>query len=289
MPLETMFISGPGEGGKTAMGRLLAEHVLDRPPHYLRLTTSNDGHTNSVEPCPDDGAGDGSPYASCHQVTYTPDRVFETLPEGLRAIRKIDRRGFVVIEADGDPCLRHAFPYDFRLFVMPAPKSVFDVFRAPQAAAEALQQVMQDTAAFASEIFGLFDAAGLDDTVGVVHVVPPQSPRHQEALEKLDISESQIRQFLNSPVGSEIASRIQLQPEYHGLVESDVVVINTKHQDKRKALEDCIARLEKLLSRLRHDARRQSVLYWGDVASKSDPARARLMRRLRQLIGLEAL
>lgn len=288
MPVETMFISGPCDGGKTTLSRMVARHVLERPSHFLRLVPAKDGHTNSIEPCPPEVSETLAPFATCHQVTYTADRVFEILPEGLRTVRRIDRRGFAIIEADGDPCLRHAFPYDFRLFVMPSPKSVYDVFRTPHAAAEALQQVMQDTAAFASEIFGLFDAAGLDDTVGVVHVVPALSAHRQEDLEKLDINESQIRQFLHSPVGSEIASRIQLQPAYHGLVESDVVVINTGTGNCRDSLEESVARLEKLLSRLRHDARRHSVLYWGDITSTSDPARKRLLSRLRQLVGIGA-
>lgn len=287
MPLETLFISGPSQGGKTTVARLIAEHVVERPVHFLRLTPAADEHTNCVVPIePSPGSGLGDRWASAHQVTYTAERVFETLPDGLRVVRRQDRRGFVVIEADTDPALRHAFPYDYRLFVMASPNEINEVFRTPKAAAAALQQVMQDTAAFASEIFGLFDAAGLDDNAGVEYHRPIPSPYRQEALEELDISESQIRQFLSSPIGAEIASRIQLQPDYHAMVESDVVVINTGIGPSCDATDECVKRVEKLLARVRHDARRHSVLYWGDVTDVGDPTHDRLLRRLKSLLSL---
>jgi len=287
MPLETLFISGPSGGGKSTVARLVADHGLDRPAHYLRIRAAPDGHTNAVAAfklSPADPVGDG--WASMHAVTYTADRVFETLPDGLRAVRRIERYGFTVIEADEDPALRHAYPYDYRIFVMAPPVDVHTLFRTPQAAASALHQVMQDTASFASEIFGLFDAAGLDDSTGVYHEEAPPSDRCGQRIERLDIGESQIRQFLNSPLGAEIASRIQLQPEFHALVESDVVVVNTGVGTATDALHQCIQRLEKLLARVRHDARRHSVLYWGDISDAGDPTHGRLLQRLRALFAL---
>jgi hypothetical protein len=223
-----------------------------------------------------------------HRVTYTGERVFETLPDGLRAVRRIDRYGFVIIEADGDPVLRHAYPYDYRIFVMPPPAEVTSVFRDARSAMIALQEVMQDTAAFASEVFGLFDAGGLDDSIGVYHHAPGGLDRHGERVEALDISESQLRHFLNSPIGAEIASRIQLQPEFHAMVESDVVVINTGLDVPTDALDECVHRIEKLLGKVRHDARRHSVLYWGDITDSRDPSRNRLIRRLKTLLAPES-
>ena len=151
MPIETLFINGPRHGGKSTIARMIAEHVLTSPGHYLRMCLAKDEHTNAVvalDPSRHAKVGDG--WASMHAVAYTADRVFETLPDGLRTVRELDRRGFAVIEADADPALRHAYPYDYRVFVMPAPQDLHAVFRTPEAAAEALQQVMQDTSAFAS-------------------------------------------------------------------------------------------------------------------------------------------
>lgn len=288
MPLTTLLISGPSGGGKTTVARSIAAHALDRSVHHLRMRSAPDGHTNAVEPAQaTDPALAGADWASLHTVTYTPERAFETLPEGLRAVRNIDRYGFVIIEADTDPAMRHAFPYDYRVFVMAPPASVDTIFRDPRSAGAALQQVMQDTAAFASEIFGLFDADGLDDGAGVYHQKPTLIGRPSEPFERIDISEAQIRQFLSSPLGAEIASRIQLQPEYHAMVESDVVVINTGVGTVTDALDQAVQRIEKLLARVRHDARRHSVLYWGDVADLRDPTRNRLLERFRRLFGCE--
>src|SRR5690606_8438551 len=150
MSLEALFISGPARAGKTTAARLLKEQVVGRPLHYLRMRRSKDGHSNMITAFePADRALDPD-WASCHLVTYTEERVFETLPEALRTVRRLDPHPFLVIEADADACLRHAYPYDFRVFVMSTPRRMQDVFRDSRDAAVALQQVMQDTSAFAS-------------------------------------------------------------------------------------------------------------------------------------------
>ncbi len=187
MSLKTLFINGPSGGGKSTVARLIVREVLHRPAHLVRLHPARDGYTNAVEPlnCP----AHGTHWASRHRVTYTPERIFETLPDSLRAVRALDPAGLAVIEADGDPAVRHAYPYDYRVFVMPSPTDLHDVFREPKDAAVALQQVMHDTAAFASEIFGLFDVKGLDDSFGVKHhkqplpALSPDTPRYLGRME----------------------------------------------------------------------------------------------------------
>ena len=285
MPVETLFINGPAGGGKSTIARVIGSEVLAKPAHYLRAMKSPDDHTNSITP--EECLGSGDQWVSQHVVRYTADRVFETVPEALRKVRRIQRKAFALLEADSDPALRHAFPYDYRLFVMGCPCEVTDVFRTPKAAAIALQQVMQDTAAFASEIFGLFEVDPMEDNVGVKHM-PSSSPLDSgiHSIEHLEISESQIRQFLKSPLGGEIASRIQLQPDYHAMVESDVVLINTGVGEENEALRECVGRIEKLLARVRHETRRHSVLYWGDLANKEDPTYLKLLRRLKTLLVL---
>jgi len=284
MPIETLFISGPPQSGKSTVARLIAERVIERPIHHLRMRKATDDHTNAImRTKPSQTESIGKEWASTHEVIYTKERIFETLPDGLRAVRTLDHTGFAVIEADSDPTLRHAYPHDYRAFVMPSPGDVHEVFRTPADAAVALQQVMQDTASFASEIFGLFDAAGLDDSAGVSHSKSRANAAAGQAVEQLDIAENQLRQFLSSPIGAEIASRIQLQPEFHALVESDVVVINTGLGCASDALDDCTQRLEKLLARVRQDARRRSVLYWGDLMECRDPTNCKLVRRFRDL------
>lgn len=274
------------------MAGLLSREVLDQPAHYLRLAAAADTHTNAVLSF-DFSNGDivESEWASAHRVSYTQDRLFETVPEGLRVVRRLQRTALAVLEADADPALRHAYPYDYRIFVMNVPADIHTVFRTPDAAASALQQVLQDTAAFASEIFGLFEDEAMDDGLGVEHYHPTfdQDSLGGRRVERLHIAEAQIRHFLSSPLGAEIASRIQLQPDYHALVEADVVIVNSSWVDPRNrdVLDDCVARLQKLLSRVRQDARRQSVLYWGDLRA-DDAARRRLLHRIADLLGSDA-
>jgi len=283
MPVETLLISGPPGGGKSALARLIAAEVLDRPVHCLRLKRACDGHTNAVVPA--DSNGTDLQWASLFKVSYTPERVFETLPDALREVRKVDRYGFALIEADSDPVLRHAYPYDYRIFVMPPPDDVHKVFRNTREATEALRQVMQDTASFASEIFGLFNSACFDDSVGVSHQEVLAAGPAQPAIERLEVHESQVRGFLSSPLGVEIASRIQLQPQYHSVVESDVVVVNTGVGPRSRVMKECVKRVEKLLARVRHDARHSSILYWGDFLNHKDPTQTKLVKRLRCLFA----
>ncbi len=288
MPVQSLLISGPRYCGKSTLARLIAQEALDRRAHYLRLQPAADTHTNAVLAC-ESGRGEADVWASSHRVSYTVDRLFETIPDGLRAVRRLDRFGMAMLEADAEPALRHAYPYDYRVFVMSAPPDIYTVFRTSEAAGAALQQVLQDTAAFASEIFGLFEDDALDDALGVEHYRPSaEGYVGGQRVERLNIAESQIKHFLNSPLGAEIASRIQLQPEYHALVEADVVVINTGWLDReyRETLDDCVARLQKLLSRVRQDSRRASVLYWGDIR-EDDAARRKLLQRIRALLANE--
>jgi hypothetical protein len=286
MSVRSLLISGPTHSGKSTLARFLAQRVLDRPCHYLRLQAAADTHTNAVLPYDAEEDDDiGESWSSAHRVSYTVDRLFETVPEGLRTVRSLERDGFAVIEADADPALRHAYPYDYRVFIMTAPPDVYTVFRGPDEASDALQQVLQDTAAFASEIFGLFDEDPFEDSVGVEHYRPTAEEYVGGGrVERLNIAEDQIRHFLGSPLGAEIASRIQLQPEYHALVEADVVIVNAKRLSRnRRVLDECVSRLQKLLTRIRQDARRQSVLYWGDIR-EDDTARRKLTQRLRHLL-----
>ena len=92
-----------------------------------------------------------------------------------------------------------------------------------------------------------------------------------------------MTQFLDSPLGAEIAARIQLQPRFYALVEADVAVINVNRKSPEGNLEECIRRIEKLLAHIQHEARRQSALYSGDLSDTADPLHAGLARRFEAL------
>jgi hypothetical protein len=276
MPVRTIFISGPRQCGKTTLIKLAAKELFKRPPHVIRLVPeqSDQPYLKLQE--------DYEAYniASVHWVTYTPDRVFEVLPQAIKEIRGRQKYITFFLEADADPCLRHAYPFEYRIFVMHAPETTEEVFRSTREAAHALKEVMDDTAAFASEIFGLFEGDPLDDSEGVKHRRIIHAGRTQEELE---VSAAQMGRFLSSPLGAEIASRIQLQPEYQALPESDVVLVNTAVRTDFQMLGECIRRIEILLTRIRHDARRNNILCWCDPTDVKDPSLAKLLERLATL------
>lgn len=252
MGLRVTFVSGPRRSGKSVLIHSLVSGVWKSPPHYIRLTKAgSDKQPPPKQACkpPEKDCG----VASARWLEYKDDEIFAVLPEALSAIHKQDRFGTVVIEADADPTLRCAYPYDHRVFVMPLPGEVREVFRDSTHAATELRRVLDDTAAFASEIFGLFERD--DGDCGGPHE------------ERADMTATQMRGFLYSPLGDELATRIQLQQPYHGLVESDVIVVNSAVGQRGEETDECIRRIGRLLTRVRGASSRQSEMFVCSVAA----------------------
>ena len=169
--------------------------------------------------------------------------------------------GFVVLPREHIRCPATAY-------VMPAPRSLHEVFRSVREAATALHEVLDDTASFAREIYGMIDSSLTDDD------------RHED---RPAFTVRQLRGFLNSPLGDELATRIQFQPAYHGLVESDVVLINTGVGGMSSVVDESVRRLERLLARLRGRSARKNVLFCCDPVDPQDPMRKKLIKTLKAL------
>lgn len=270
MGLSVVFVSGIRRSGKTALIQNMIDRLWKHPPHYLRLAREGGDKkaptASQVEPA-------ATSLEKCHVASarwlhYTDDRVIEIIAQTLTEIHQKDRYGSVVIEADAESGLRHAYPWDHRIFVMPLPAGVSEVFRDAQRAAVEFQHVMDDTAAFASEIFGMFDD-GPDDA---------EPHEHRD-----DFSKSQMRRFLNSPLGDELATRIQLQQPYHGLVESDVIVVNKAVGAPGLHADQCIERIERLLVRTSDVSGKRAELYHCDPNDPGCPECKRLMKALKPM------
>jgi hypothetical protein len=266
MGLSVCFVSGPRFSGKSVVIRSMIDRLWKSAPHFLRLVEvggDKKAPRFPAAPPPDSGV------ASARSLEYEPERIFEILPEALTAIHKKDRYGGVIIEADTDRTLLCAYPYDHRLFVMPVPTAVEQVFRTARAAAAEMQTVLADTAAFASQIYGLFDGDSLPDC----------DPKE----ERDDLTGTQMRRFLASPLGDEIATRVALQPAYHGLVESDVVLVNTGLATPEPTCLDCLRQIERLLGRLRKVAERQTRLYMCNPLDPRDRIAKKFFRELKSM------
>jgi len=260
MGLSVTFVSGVRRSGKSAVIQMMIDNLGHAPPHYLRLVKAGGDKQ------PPKGASTSTPkcnVASAKWIEYDAERIFEILPETLSRIHRKDRYGCVVIEADADASLRHAYPYDHRVFVMPVPARLHEVFRDSDRAAMELQRVLDDTAAFASEIFGLF---GSDD-----------GEPHEE---RGDLTPTQMRGFLYSPLGDELATRIQLQQPYHGLVESDVIVVNATCGRTTSETDECLRRIERLLERTHGVGCRHGELFVCDPCDPQDKVRKKLIAAL---------
>ena len=264
MGLCVTFVSGPRRSGKSLIIQTMVDRVWKTKPHYLRLVESG---SDKQPPKGAPKAATDCNVATARWLEYAPDRIFEVLPEALAAIHKRDRYGAVVIEADADPNLRCAYPYDHRVFIMPVPSTVHEVFRDPSRAAQELRRVLDDTAAFASEIFGLFT----DRSDG------------EPSEDRADLSGTHMRGFLYSPLGDELATRIQLQQPYHGLVESDLVIINSVLGLRGPETDECLRRIGQLLTRVRGVCGRKSELFLCDPVHRRDTITKTLLQALKPI------
>lgn len=274
MPLTVILVTGPRNGGKTALVDLIGRDVLDHAPHHIRLvpaepTDDATGPPTSLAP--------PTHVAASIQARFTPQSIMDVLTDALRDVRRTERYATVLVEGDDAPCLRHAFPYDRRVFVMPAPTEFHAVFRRPREAAAALRKVMQDTEGFAAEMFGLlFDETGAQSP----DAYAPEERRRRSAKA---MESDEVRRFLSTPLGAEIASRIQLQPGYQGLVESDIVAINTAPEAMTEAMRECVQCIERLMARAHQNGVHRRFLYCCDPHNGDDPVRAKLLRRLAEV------
>ncbi|GJM26297.1 MAG: hypothetical protein DHS20C16_27120 [Phycisphaerae bacterium] len=263
MGLTVSLVIGPRHAGKSLLVQIIKDEVCKSQPHLLRLIPSDRETHSSDAPAPCQIANDGS----CKQVIYDPERVFETLPEILTRIHAQDRYGCVIIEGDADPNLLQAYPYDFEIFIMPAPECETDIFRSKDQVKKAFEAAMNDTAAFTSEIFGV---EGVDD-----------SWSGERKASRPDMSETQMIRLLDSPLGQELASRIQCRPDYHGLIDSNAIVVNTGIGATSGAADAVVARLEKLINENSPSKNNRSI-YCCDVLDPHDPRRKKLLAHLEQ-------
>ncbi len=269
MGLTVSLVTGPRHAGKSSLVQIIKNDICKSVPHLLRLVP-----VDRVNQEPSHSSRNSTPKvarfdddAHSENIVYEPDRVFETLPEILTRIHAEDRYGCVIIEGDSDPNLLQAYPYDFEIFIMPAPECEDDIFRSKAQVKKAFEAAMNDTAAFTSEIFGV---AGAEDSWTGETKVP-----------KPDMSDTQMLRALGSPLGQELASRIQCRPDFHGLIDSNAIVVNTGIGGTSGAADAVVARLEKLISEHNPSNGSQSV-YCCDVLDPQDPRRKKLLTHLAQ-------
>jgi len=272
MALTVILVCGPSKAGKSLLVRMLARRTGRGRCWHLRVLPHGAQH----DPRFDEVAPDL--FAGAYCVRYRPDQVFEMLPEVVRKISRHQADATVLVEADADPALRYAFPYDYRLFILAAPRNYHEVFRTTVQAAAAMKQMMEDTASFAAEMFGLFDHQAISSDPQITKLRCPAW--HPQAV--VEIDQQQLQDFLSTPLGAEIASQVQLQPAYHGLIDSDVVVVNLAARPAADTTQECCTRIDGLLARL-HAYDNKPQLYCCDPTNSQDPRSTELLSHLARL------
>jgi hypothetical protein len=266
MGITAIFVSGPRRSGKSVVIREMINALAGVAPHYLRLSKrGGDKRRPRCAAPPDADCG----VASASWLDYDPAQVFETLSECVRDISADDGNGLILIEGDTDPSLRHAYPYHRRAFIMAAPSNAHDVFRTNHQAAEALRAVLDDTTEFATEMFGLCCDGRISD-----------DDRHEP---RPDMTPAQLDRFLRSALGTELGLRCQLQPAYHGLIESDVILMNTAVGSASPVVDDVRHRLESMLQYVQRHRDQTVHLFCCDPLDPHDPLRGRFLDTLHRV------
>ena len=264
-----LHISGPPASGKTTLAELLAARAQGTKPDYLRFDLGTDTAPRTLRI-----ADSLSDMASVTHQTVQSELVFEEIADALKTITANSDGKTIFVETNAQPCFRHAYPYHVKVFVMLPPPTLGVIFRSEAETAEAIQRAMDDTAEFASELFGM--GAGPQDSTMLPNVKLPDA-RSQPA--------QSVEEFLNSDVGTEIAARMQLQPEYHAIMDSDVILLNVGLCHDEAVTARCARRIDALLETLRQRLGRQHWFVACNPFDGDDPRCRRGLERIELLMN----
>jgi len=281
MSLCVAHICGPKGSGKTTLARYVAEILGVRDVYHVELIRADAAVTR--DPLRLFPSGDSALLT--RRFPYSPDRVFEQVPAVLQSIRRERRWATVLLETDSDPCHRQGPESDLRLFVASAPDMESDVFRSDEDAARVLNEVMNDSAAFAAEIYGLPDCPDLDNLdEDDSFIIPPADLKPGSDRDRNPMTRSQYGRLLSSDIGLEIAARVQFQPDYQLLLESDVVLINTGRGGTGDVVDTVARRVEELQLCVRRPPGRETMLAVCDLMNPTDPMQRAGLKRVAELL-----
>lgn len=266
MQTPVVHVCGPASAGKTVFARRIASLRGPANVRHLRI----DLHDKTPSPVLS-VAGESDRGLPGRQCRVNAPTIFEEVADLIHMAMR-ECRGAVIVETNTTPCFRHAFPYDIRVFVLRPPPRPEAIFRSPEEAARAMELAMHDTGVFAAEVFGL--GPGPQDS----SVNKPARPR-EAAVAELPGPEATEHSW-RPDVTADLALRFQLRPEYHALMDSDVVLLNATPPVDRKSAAACVERIAALLETLRFRFNRQAWFAGCDLADDDDP---------RLLEGLERL
>jgi len=275
LPIKVVHIAGPPGSGKTTLAKRLAGRRKKGARHHLRLTGEKPAADTPAWP-PLRLAVPTDDLDSSTTAAIDPDLVFERLPAEIQRLHRPRTSTLVFVETDAEPHFRHAYSYDVRIFVMPCPAALTDVFRSRRQAEEAVRRAMHDTRDFAEEVFGLTKETRAEPPADSIRLFdpPPVSERDRDVLT-----------FIDAALGSRLAAQFMLQPCYHVLTDSDVVLLNLGVGPDSEAAEICAHRLQALLDGMKREGGRPAWFAACEPADPEDPLGMQAVLRIESLIG----
>jgi len=255
MSPPVISISGPPASGKTRLVRAVAARLGGGPMHHIRFHADDGRPHPALRVMPTEQLGFVSTRCAC-----SSELVFEQVPAEIRRAAA-GPCTVVIIETGAEPCFRHAYPYDVKVFILREPATPDVVFRSTSETAGAIQRAMSDTTIFAAEVYGMPDEC--DPAAGPSPMAA--RPRRSPALPP----GGSLEEFLASELGAELTARCQLQSAYHGIIESDVVVMAASTGNV--ATGACAARIEQMLQVLRERLGRRTWFGVCDPCDAEDP------------------
>lgn len=251
--MKVSLINGPAGSGKSIVLSTLIEKMGKNEPHYLRVTRAGSRNRPPYRLIPNNG---GSGWASARWLNYTNERIFEMLPETIG--KTSDENAHLFIESDADPLLRTAYPYDHRIFIMPPPTSQHQIMRSQAQVALAIREMLDDSAVFTSEMFGVSEAD-----------MESKDENHDQ---REDLSESGVRSFLTTPLGHEVMARVSFQQDYQWILESQAVLVNTGIAQLTGVAEAVLHRMMQLINHLPGESSEKPKVFCCDPCELDDPA-----------------
>ena len=270
MPATILHISGPPQSGKTSIARRLAARLEPHKPHHVRLDTRDRSTPPALRL-----ASPLDEMASSTRRYVTPKLVFEEASEVLQAVAGDEDNAIIFVETDTQPCFRYACPYDVKVFVMRPPRSFEAVFRSSIETVSAIERAMDDTSEFAAELFGL--ERDWQDS-GILPALDPKMQRSSTG------TAQSVEEFLESDIGAEIATRLHLQPEYHTIIDSDVILLNLAAEHDTEVVLKCAEKIEALLNGLKRRLGRQNWFAACDPLDRNDPLSRHGIERMLALL-----
>ncbi len=261
---RTLLVSGQAKAGKSILIQSVAREHPDHRWHLVEVERGRASGGEALQRTQRPG------WTSAWLVRYEQEKAPRLMAEVVRRI-EAEAGGdpaVVAFEGGADPVLRHAYAYDLQVFVAPPPADEEAMFRSNDEARLELQRILRDSTKLGEQIRATAQLAEAEDAAG----------------EGAEIRESQVKEFLAGPLGSELAVRVHLRPEFAAMADADIIMVNTAAGPSFSEESIAWQRLLGLFGRLRKGGSHGPLICACDLQEAQDPSFVRVRRRMSEAV-----